>query len=54
MSFEIIPTETFERKLKKLAKKHKSLKNVFAPLGCNFKKFKVLKNYTLRVQTATK
>ncbi len=27
MSFEIIPTETFERKLKKLAKKHKSLKS---------------------------
>ncbi len=27
MSFEIIPTDTFERKLKRLAKKHKSLKN---------------------------
>lgn len=32
MSFEIIPTETFERKLKKLAKKHKSLKNDLANL----------------------
>ncbi len=32
MSFEIVPTDMFERKLKRLAKKHKSLKNDLANL----------------------
>jgi hypothetical protein len=32
MSFDVIATEVFERKLKKLAKKHKSLKADLAPV----------------------
>ena len=32
MSFDVIATEPFERKLKKLAKKYKSIKTDFAPL----------------------
>lgn len=32
MSFDVIATETFQRKLKKLAKKHRSLKTELLPI----------------------